>query len=234
MNSTPTKKLAYFLAHAGIASRRNSEKLILEGKVKVNGQVETNVATRVNPLVDKIEYQNQPIHIVEETVVLALYKPVGVVSTVAHNDPQPTVMKFVPKQYQKYRLFPVGRLDEASEGLILLTNNGDLSYKLTHPKFQIPRTYEVHITGRLTPQELSRLRRGVPLKDGKTKPAEVEIIDEDESKQIVEITLKEGRYHQVRRMMAAVNHEVIRLIRLSHGDYELGDLEPGKVKDVSN
>ena len=226
--SPNSQKLAAYLAHGGVASRRQSEELILKGKVKVNGEIETNVARRILPGQDKIEYQGKVIEPESETVILALYKPVGVVSTVSDPDGKPTVMKFIPKRYQHLRLYPVGRLDEASEGLILLTNDGDLAYKLSHPKFQVPRTYEVQISGRLSHQEIQRLRRGVPLKDGRTQPAEIEIIGEDDRAQVLEITLREGRHHQIRRMMQALNHEVLQLIRTSHGPYDLGELEPGK------
>ena len=211
-----------------MACRRQSESLILQGNVKVNGQVEKNVATRVVPGKDIIEYRGDVLQLEEDKVILALYKPVGVVSTVNDPDGKPTIMKFIPDHLRKFRLFPVGRLDEASEGLVLLTNDGDLAYKLTHPKFQIPRTYHVVISGKLSRMEMGRLRRGVPLKDGRTKSAEVEILDEDEQMQVLEITLREGRHHQIRRMMQALNHEVKQLIRVSHGNYELDDLEPGK------
>lgn len=221
-------KLAAYLAHSGIASRRQSEALILQGKVKVNGQTEKNVATRVVPGVDTVEFLGKPIEPQQEKVVLALYKPVGVVSTVNDPDGKPTVMKFIPSQFREYRLFPVGRLDEASEGLILLTNDGDLAFHLSHPKFQVPRTYNVHIAGRLSGLEIGRLMNGVPLKDGRTKSADVEILDEDDASQVLQITIREGRHHQIRRMMQALNHEVLQLIRISHGDYELGDLQPGK------
>lgn len=223
-------KLAAYLAKCGIASRRQSESLIKTGKVKVNDRVETNVATRVISGKDLVIYKNEILCPVEQKIVLLLYKPVGVTSTVKHDLDKPTVMKFVPEKYRKFRLFPVGRLDEASEGLIILTNDGDLAYRLTHPKFQVDRTYEVLIIGRLSSQELSRLKSGIPLKDGKTKPAKVEILDEDESNQYLSITISEGRHHQIRRMMAAVNKDVRKLIRVSHGPYELGNLQPGETK----
>lgn len=227
MSASSSQKLAAYLAHAGVASRRAAEELILQGKVKVNGQIEKNVATRVTPGKDTVYYRNERIELENEKVVLALYKPVGVVSTVKHDEPKPTVMKYVPAAYKHLRLFPVGRLDEDSEGLILLTNDGDLAYKLSHPKFQVPRTYEVEIAGRLSTTEIQRLLRGVPLKDGRTLPAQVDILGQTESTQLVEITLLEGRHHQIRRMMQALNHEVVRLVRTKHGRYELGDLEPG-------
>jgi 23S rRNA pseudouridine2605 synthase len=227
-NQAKSQKLAAFLAHGGVASRRRAEELILNKKVKVNGQVENNVARRVIPGQDVVEYQGKQITIQEEKVILAINKPPGVVSTVNDPDGKPTVMKYIPPQYQDLRLFPVGRLDELSEGLILLTNDGDLAYKLSHPKYQSPRTYQVNITGRLSSTELRRLQSGIPLKDGRTQGADVIVVDETNSGQILEITIKEGRHHQIRRMMQALNHEVLRLVRLSHGPYELGNLPSGQ------
>jgi 23S rRNA pseudouridine2605 synthase len=227
-----SQKLAAYLAHGGVASRRQSEQLILQGKVQVNHQVEKNVARRVYPDQDIVEYQGRVIQPEANRVLLRLYKPVGVVSTVSDPDGKPTVMKYIPRRWQHVRLFPVGRLDEASEGLIILTNDGDMAYRLSHPKFQVPRSYEVHIGGQLSASEKQRLRQGVPLKDGRTQPAEVEIIDEDGQQQVLNITLHEGRHHQIRRMMQALNHPVHRLIRTAHGAYALDDLQPGEWREA--
>lgn len=223
-------KLAKFLAHAGVASRRKAEELIEKGQVKVNGQVQRNVAERVTPGKDTVEFKNRLVEVTSETIILALHKPTGVVSTVSDPDGKPTVMDYVPAEYAKYRLYPVGRLDEDSSGLILLTNDGDLAYSLTHPSKEVAKTYRVMIAGKLTYPELSRLRTGVPLKDGKTQPAQVNVLDEFGTSQLVEITITEGRHRQVRRMMEAVNHEVEELKRLSMGPYVLGNLKVGKVR----
>jgi pseudouridine synthase len=153
-----------------------------------------------------------------------------VVSTTSDPDGKPTIMKYIPEEFQNERLYPVGRLDEESEGLLLITNDGDLAYKLTHPKFQVPRTYRVWIEGAVNANELYRLRSGIPLKDGRTAACEVNVLEEQESRQLLEITLNEGRHHQIRRMMQAVNHPVVRLKRISHGKYRLGDLQPGKIR----
>lgn len=229
--TNPHPKLAKYLAHAGVASRRAAEELIAAGKVAINGAVQKNVATRVNPAQDMVTVDGKPLAQVEPQVVLAFHKPVGVVSTTSDPDGKKTVLDLLPAQWKTLRLYPVGRLDEESEGLILLTNNGDLAYRLTHPKYAIPRTYIVSIEGFLTPMEMHRLRTGVQLKDGKTQPAKVRMLDEDPRGQILEIVLSEGRHHQIRRMMQAVNHPVIRLQRTQHGQYELGDLEPGKWRE---
>lgn len=224
-------KLAAFLARAGIAARRRSEELILQGKVRVNGQTQTNVATRVVPGQDVVEYDGRVLELEEHKVLLALNKPRGVVSTVSDPDGKKTVIDFVPSQYRHLRLFPIGRLDEDSEGLILLTNDGEYAQQITHPRYEIEKEYRVTIAGQLSPAEVSRILRGVPLKDGTTKPAEVEVVKESGSTQTVDMTLREGRYHEIRRIMKALNHEVIRLQRRRIGPFVLGDLPSGQVRE---
>lgn len=223
-------RLHVFLAHAGIASRRKAEELIQDGKVRVNGAIVRVLGTQIDPKKDTITFQGKTVQPEEEKILLALHKPRGIVSTVDDPDGKPTVMKFIPKEYRHLRLFPVGRLDEDSEGLILLTNDGDFSYRVTHPKFQVPKTYHAWVHGRLSANEWHRLLTGVPLKDGKTQPAEAEEIDEDEAGQVIAITIKEGRHQQVRRMFEAVNHPVRRLVRVQFGPYELGNLARGQVR----
>ncbi|MCD8484585.1 rRNA pseudouridine synthase [Candidatus Woesebacteria bacterium] len=229
MNSIKISKL---LSTAGVASRRKAEELVAAGKVSVNGQIMTNVAERVIPGKDVVAVNGRILSQEEDTVVLMLNKPRGVVSTVSDPDGKETVMQFVPPEYQEYRLFPVGRLDEDSEGLILLTNDGDLAYRLTHPKFRVPKTYHVVIEGHLTEPEIQRLRRGVPLKGRKTQPADVKILERMENAMLLAVTIREGLHHQVRRMMQAMNHPVIRLRRVQMGPYSLGDLPSGSIRDV--
>lgn len=228
--SQNTVKIAKYLADRGVASRRKSEELVQAGRVKVNGKVERNVAERVDPQKDSVAFDNHELGSKEDSIVLALHKPQGVVSTVSDPDGKKTVMDYVPTEYEEFRLFPVGRLDEDSEGLIILTNDGDLAYKVTHPSFHTPKTYEVLITGTLTYAELQRLRTGVPLKDGKTQPAQVDILDQVGNSQLIKIVLHEGRNRQIRRMMQAVNHPVQRLKRTRIGTYSLGKLQAGTAK----
>jgi len=232
--STPhtgqTIKLAKYLALSGVASRRASEQLILEGRVKVNGVTETTVATRIDPVVDRVMVGQSLVFPQKTKITLLLHKPAGYVSTVSDPDGKSTVMDLIPEKYQEFRLFPIGRLDEDSEGLILLSNDGDLAYRLTHPKFEVPKTYEVTVEGKLTEGELHRLETGIRLKEKITEPAEVLYIDQPlADMERWQITITEGLHRQVRRMFAAVNHEVVRLIRQQFGDYRLGDLPVGEV-----
>jgi 23S rRNA pseudouridine2605 synthase len=226
-------KLAKYLADAGVAARRKAELLILAGRVKVNGVQETNVATRVIPGKDEVAFDGKSLTAEEEIVVLALNKPRGVISAASDPHGKRTVIDLVPASYRHLRLFPIGRLDEDSDGLILLTNNGDLAYRYTHPTFHVPKTYLVWIQGNLTRPELMRLRTGVPLKDGRTEPAEVEVVDGWDHSEQIEITIHEGRNRQVRRMMQHVNHEVTRLQRVRIGEIELGELQTGHVRVLS-
>lgn len=230
MNEPNSVKLAAYLAHAGVAARRRSEELIEQGLVKVNDRVETNVATRIVPGRDRIEYQGKVVNPEGEKLLLALNKPRGVVSTVSDPHGKKTVIDFVPAEFRHLRLYPVGRLDEDSEGLILLTNDGAFAQHITHPKFEVEKVYEVTIGGRLSDPEIDRIRRGVPLKDGLTKPAEVEVLKDGTDQQTVEIRLHEGRYHEIRRIMKALNHEVLRLVRREIGPYQLGELKSGQVR----
>ncbi len=223
-------KISKLIASAGIASRRKAEELVEAGRVSVNGQIMKNVVERVVPGKDVVAVDGRIISQEEESVVLMLNKPRGIVSTVSDPDGKETVMQFVPDEYQSFRLFPVGRLDEDSEGLILLTNNGDLAFKLTHPKFKVPKTYHVIVEGLLTEPELQRIKRGVPLKGRKTQPAEVKILERMDSSMLLAITIREGLHHQVRRMMQALNHPVIRLKRVRMGAYTLGDLPSGAAR----
>lgn len=234
-----TQKLAKVIAQAGVSSRRKAEELILSGRVSVNGVIERNVATRILPERDEVAVDTVSLASLQQsqrTVVLALHKPIGYVSTVSDPDGKPTVMDFIPQEYTKYRLYPVGRLDEESEGLILLTNDGNIAYTLTHPKFEVPKEYIVSITGRTTEAERTQLRQGIWLKERggkkKTQPALVRVLDTQASlnQEVLSVTITEGLNRQVRRMFLAVNHDVTRLKRVAFGEYILGDLKPGSVR----
>jgi 23S rRNA pseudouridine2605 synthase len=214
-------RLAKYLAHAGVASRRAAETIIADGRVKVNGQTVTDPARDVDDsmtvLVDRRPVQAAG----HERLVYALNKPKGVVSTASDPQGRPTVVELVPS---RERLYPVGRLDADTTGLILLTNDGDLAHSLTHPSFEVPRTYRVRVRNAPVKEPALRaLREGVELEDGRTAPARVRRLGTDH----IELTIHEGRKRQVRRMCEAVGHPVKSLERVAFGPLRLGQLEPG-------
>lgn len=220
-------RLQKFLAEAGVASRRASEELIRAGRVAVNGAI-AELGMSIDPEQDKVTLDGKPVNADhEERYVVLLYKPRGVVST--SDDPQgrKTVQAFVDDL--PARLFNVGRLDLNSEGLIIMTNDGDLAYRLTHPKFRVNKTYYAVCDGSLGATEISRLTNGVMLEDGMTAPARVDrvrtTVNGDTS---CLITIHEGRNRQIRRMLEAVGHRTLRLKRESFGPFMLGELRPGE------
>lgn len=214
-------RLAKFLAHAGVASRRAAEELIRAGRVRVGEEVVRDPARDVDGH-SGVVVDGEPVAIATSRLVYALHKPVGVVST-AH-DPQgrPTVVELVPGER---RLYPVGRLDADTSGLILLTDDGELAYRLTHPRFEVPKVYRA--TVRHPPvrdRALRALREGVRLEDGLTAPARARRLAGDR----LELTIHEGRKRQVRRMCEEVGHPVVRLVRVRFGPLELGVLKEGR------
>ena len=225
-------RLQKHLAECGIGSRRACEQMIADGRVTVNGTT-ASVGCSVDPAKDKICLDGKPVKRVEKTVIGILYKPKGVVST--SDDPQgrKTVQSYV--SHIPERLFNVGRLDINSEGLLLMTNDGDLAYRLTHPKYEVEKTYYAVCDGTLTDEQASELRKGVLLDDGMTAPARVEkirkTVNGDTS---FLITIHEGRNRQVRRMLEKVGHRTLRLKREKFGPFELGDLQPGAFYVLTN
>ncbi len=214
-------RLGKHLAHAGVASRRASEALVVDGRVTVDGAVVTDPARDVTGD-EAIAVDGELVRGPGARVVYALHKPAGVVSTAADTHGRPTVVDLVPTGQ---RLYPVGRLDAESTGLILLTNDGDLAYALTHPRFEVPRTYRAKIDGgRPSERALRALREGIELEDGRTAPAQVRMLGPHE----LELTIHEGRKRQVRRMCEAIGHRVVDLRRVAFGSLRLGDLAAGR------
>ena len=214
-------RLAKYLAHAGVASRRAAEKLIADGRVRVGGEVVTDPARDVD---ERSEVEVNGSRVAPEPVeVWALNKPAGVVSSAREPGSRRAVTDLVDSQR---RLYPVGRLDADSEGLILLTNDGELANRLTHPRYGVRKTYRVRLARPPAEQDLERLRRGVRLEDGPTAPAAVERTGELD----IEITIGEGRKRQVRRMAEAVGNEVESLTRVRIGPLELGGLGRGDAR----
>ena len=219
-------RLAKYLAHAGVASRRASEVLIEQGRVRVDGTLVTTPVFFVEPG-QKVFVDGEAVKGPDErpSLVYVFHKPVGVVSTADDPQGRPTVTHFAPPEAG--RLYPVGRLDIDSSGLLLLTNDGDLAYRLTHPSFEVPKTYRVRIAHPpISRKDLDDLRRGVELDDGLTMPADVTQFGPAK----FEITLREGRNRQVRRMCEAIGHPVKELMRVSFGSLELGHLHEGDVR----
>lgn len=217
-------RLQKVMAAAGIASRRASEVLISAGRVTINGRV-AELGDRVDPDVDVVEVDGDRV-IVDTTLhYLMLNKPRGVVSTTHDPEGRPTVMDLVNLEE---RLYPVGRLDQDTEGLLLLTNDGELANRLLHPSFEVERTYLALVPGPVRRETLRRLTEGVELDDGLARPRRVRVAEEHRGKALLEIVMTEGRKHEVRRMLAAVGAPVERLARVAFGGVELGDLRQGK------
>jgi 23S rRNA pseudouridine2605 synthase len=223
-------RLAKFLAHAGVASRRAAEEIIREGRVRVDGTIVTDPAHGVDDDTQGVQVDNKPVGIKDTKSVWLVHKPSGVVSTAKDTHNRRTVVDMVDSP--RTRLYPVGRLDADSTGLILLTDDGDLANRLTHPRYEVPKTYVVSV-GRggiaVPEQELRRLREGVQLDDGMTLPAEVRQLRPG----VLQITLREGRKRQVKRMCAEIGHPVHRLQRVAFGPLRLGDLGEGRVRRLS-
>ncbi len=219
------ERLHKFLAHAGVASRRHSEELIAAGRVTVNGRVVTELGCSVDPQRDEIRVDGELINEKEDKVYLVLNKPKGYLSTVSDPYRRPTVLDLIPDI--KERVYPVGRLDFDTEGLLLLTNDGELADLLTHPRYQIPKTYRVEVKGVIDKESLDKLSRGVELEDGRTAEAEVELLSSDPRRSVFLLTLREGRKREVKRMCKAVGHPVLALKRISIGDINLEGLKSG-------
>lgn len=224
-------RLQKYLALCGIASRRSAEKLILDGKIVVNGKTVTELGTKVTSK-DKVAFMGKPVELKEQKVYLALNKPAGVLSSASDDRGRTTVVDLVKKSFSQ-RLYPVGRLDYDTEGLIFLTNDGDFTYSVTHPKHNINKTYEATIRGRLTDDETLILCRGVDIGGFVTSPALVDVIGEEAGKTTVKITIHEGKNRQVRKMFETVGHRVLKLKRTSVGSVKLGNLKVGCWRELT-
>ena len=224
------ERLQKYLARCGVASRRASEQLITGGKVRVNGQPASELGTTVDPERDRIEVDGRAVRPPAALSYVALNKPIGVVSTVSDPRGRRTVLDLVPGDT---RLFPVGRLDYDSEGLILLTDDGDLAMRLTHPRHSIEKEYRALLRGDVTDQVLERLSAGIELDGKPTAPATFERLETHPDGDWVRVVLHEGRNRQIRRMVEAVGLDVVRLVRVRVGSLELGDLPPGRWRRLS-
>jgi pseudouridine synthase len=244
----PLERLQKVLAHAGVASRRECEELIRDGRVAVNGSIVTEMGVKVDPNKDEILVEGAPLQAKEPRRYLLLHKPAGYLSVMEDARARKDLDDLVASEE---RLYPVGRLDLASEGLVLLTNDGDLANRLTHPRYEHPKTYLALVRGDVPERDLWKLRRGIHIEDEQTAPAQVDTVPgwpreleeewwrqspqpkEDGPTMWLRITLREGKKRQIRRMLSAVGHPVLRLIRVSLGPLRLGKLRPGQSRPIT-
>ncbi|MEW5707153.1 MAG: pseudouridine synthase [Actinomycetota bacterium] len=226
------ERLHKFMARSGVGSRRYCEELIRQGRVKVNGQVVTELGIKINPSIDIVEVDGKIVRPKEEKIYLMLNKPAGFITSVTDMYGRPTVIDLLGGL--SLRVYPVGRLDFNTEGLLLLTNDGELAFRLTHPRYKVKKKYIAEITGYLTDESLQELRKGVMLEDGMTAPADVNILREKEFSSIVEITIHEGRKRQIRRMFQAVGHTVTFLKRIAVDGIFLGNLPLGDFRHLTS
>ena len=222
-------RLQKLLARAGVAARRDSEQLIREGRVRVNGAVVTELGRQVDPERDRVEVDGRPVRL-PALVYLALHKPVGYVSSAQDERGRPSVLRLAPPAPG---LHPVGRLDVDTSGLLLLTNDGDFTFRLTHPRHEVPKTYRAAVRGTPTAATLARLQAGISLEEVVTAPAQARLLGPAPGGALVELVIHEGRKRQVRRMLAAVGHRVVELVRLAVGPVSLGALPPGRVRALT-
>ena len=226
-------RLQKFLAEAGIASRRKAEEYIMQGRVKVNNKVVSELGTKIIPDKDIILFDDNEVKNKTKNVYILLNKPIGYVTTAKDQFNRDTVLDLVKV---KERLVPVGRLDMYTSGALLLSNDGDFVYKITHPKHEIDKTYTVTLIGIATNEEVESLRQGVKIDDYVTKPAKVKILKTDVEKNIsrLEITIHEGKNRQVRKMCEAINKRVLALHRSKIGNIEVKDLKVGNWRYLTN
>lgn len=222
------ERLQKFLARAGFGSRRKCEELITAGRVAIDGKVVTELGVRVDPDRSRVTVDGRMVR-PPPLVYYMVNKPKGFLCTV-DGEPSKRVTSLVP---DKVRVFPVGRLEAESEGLIILTNDGELAHRLTHPSFGASRVYSVEAEGELTEQKLIKLRRGVHLAEGKTLPADVRVLRRDRDGALLEVTLREGMNRELRRMLAAVGLKARRIVRVQFAGLPLGELPPGDYRRLS-
>jgi pseudouridine synthase len=222
------ERIHKILAKAGIASRREAERMVMEGRVAVNGNVIDALGFKADPLRDSIKVDGKRITGFGTKVTLLLNKPRGYLSTVKDPKGRPTVMDLLKNL--RGRLYPVGRLDFDAEGLLLLTNDGDLANVLTHPRYSIPRTYLVKVGGVPDEKRLAKLIKGVMLEDGKARVTSVQMLRQKEKNSWIQVVVTEGRNRLVKRMFSAIGHSVLKLKRVQYGPIQLGDLPFGQFR----
>lgn len=225
------ERLQKYMAGCGVASRRKCEELILDGKVRVNGNTVSELGVKVKPLTDIVEYEGKVLKKEEHKVYIMLNKPEGYISSVKDEKDRPTIMDIVKV---KERVYPIGRLDYDSSGLLLLTNDGDVYNKIIHPREELIKKYVVVVKGEISKNDIERFEAGIDIGGYITAPASLEIISYDGFKDIstIEVGIHEGKNRQIRKMCAALNHEVLALKRISVGKLKLGYLKRGEYREL--
>ena len=224
------ERLQKAIAASGYTSRRKAEEIILDGRVTVNGKLVTELAFNIDEEKDIVEIDGEQIGVEKNNVYIVLNKPEGYITTVKDQFDRPSVLDLV-KDIDE-RVYPIGRLDYETSGLLLLTNDGDLTYKLTHPKHEVDKTYVARVKGKLTPDEIKMFKSGLKIEDYVTAPAKLKVIryDEKTNVSLLEIKIHEGKNRQVRKMCKAINHPVLRLKRTAMGKIRIGECEIGKYR----
>lgn len=224
-------RLAKYLAEQGVASRRKSEELIAEGRVSVNGNIIKEQGFKIDPLQDKVEVDGHMLQTADK-VYLLLYKPAGYISSVSDPWGRPVVTDLIKEE--KSRIYPVGRLDLDTEGLLLMTNDGDFANIIIHPRYKMDKKYEALVQGKVTKDAIKQLQKGILLEDGMTAPAGVHVLKHSSDKTLLEVIIHEGRKRQVRRMLEAVGHPVIHLKRTEVGFLTLKGLKDGEYRYLNS
>ncbi len=228
------ERLQKILAHAGLASRREAEQWIVDGRVAVNGIVIRKLGAQADPAKDSIKVDGKRIRTSSAPLYFALHKPPGVVTTLDDPQHRPDLTPFLRRLGEKKRVYPVGRLDFNSSGLLLLTNDGDLAQRLMHPRFGVEKIYHVKLSSCPTAEDLARLRRGIRLEDGISAPARARVLQKLRKNAWVEIEVHEGRKREVRRMFIALGYFVEKLVRMRVGSVSLGRLAPGELRPLTS
>lgn len=226
----PEERLQKYLARAGVASRRAAEEIIRAGRVMVNGQVVTEMGVKVDPDRDVVKVDGRKVKVSAATQTVMLHKPSGYVCTTRDPQGRRVVTELLGPRAD--RLYPVGRLDYDATGLLLFTNDGELAYRLTHPSYSVPRTYRVTVNGEVSRETLRQLAAGVDL-DGRTVYPEVGVTKREPEKTVLEVTVHEGRYHLIKRLMEQVGHPVLKLKRIAFGPLRLEGLPRGSFRELT-
>ena len=222
-------RIARFLAQCGLSSRRKCEALVAEGRIKVNGNVINQLYFKVDQENDVVEYDGEQL-IIEKKVVIALNKPAGYLCTVKDNFNRKTILDLLKELKNGIRLYPVGRLDYNSRGLLIMTNDGDFAYRILHPKFNIPKTYEVILNSKLTKEDIEKLTTGIIIDGIKVNVRDIKLFKDIKDKNKITITIHEGRKRIIRRIFKNLGYEVLDLKRVSIGGYDIGEIGEGKYK----